>query len=554
MIEDARSLPNDATLRADVCIVGAGVAGMSLALEFIKQPLRVCLLESGALEPTSAAQELALGESIGQPYFQLDDGRPRCLGGSSYNWVLPVADGRIGIQGRPLDPIDFEERSWVPYSGWPFDRDHLAPFYRRAQPICGVRPDLGEEKDGNEDAGQEHLPFAGDTVKSVRYQLFPARDMFLDQHRREIAAAPNVTVFLNATVLEVETTTAGDNVERLLVATDDQKRVRAVAKTYVLALGGIETPRLLLLSRGRHPSGLGNGNDLVGRFFQEHPHMISGTCVTVSPSVTRTTGGYALHTVAAARRGSAYARLTLSEEVMRRESLLNWTVGIERPIFPTSVRVGLMKALSLCRMMGASLVRGELRECRRHARSLGPFLMNDWTPAITRSIAGRMHRLLVEKLMLSRRGTSFSLHHMAEQTPNPSSRVTLSERRDRFGQERVQLNWQLSPRDIDSMVRSQEILDGELRAAGLGRVEIDMKAGEVPKGLHGGWHHMGTTRMHRQARLGVVDENCRVHGVANLYVAGPSTFPTSGCANPALTIVALALRLADHIKNELASL
>ncbi len=138
---------------------------------------------------------------------------------------------------------------------------------------------------------------------------------------------------------------------------------------------------------------------------------------------------------------------------------------------------------------------------------------------------------------------------MTEQVPNPNSRVMLAAERDSFGQNRVYLDWQLSPVDIRSTIRAQEIIDQEIRHAGLGRLHIQMKDDAPPPGLGGGYHHMGTTRMHVDPKKGVVDENCRVHGISNLFVAGPSVFPTGGYANPVLTTVALAIRLADYVKN-----
>jgi choline dehydrogenase-like flavoprotein len=137
---------------------------------------------------------------------------------------------------------------------------------------------------------------------------------------------------------------------------------------------------------------------------------------------------------------------------------------------------------------------------------------------------------------------------MSEQLPNPQSRILLSEQRDRLGMNGVQLDWRLSPMDTESAIRSQEILDQEFKRAGLGRLYTLLDADTPPQRIRGGWHHMGTTRMHVDPRKGIVDENSRIHGISNLFIAGPSVFPTSGYANPSLTIIALAVRLADHIK------
>jgi choline dehydrogenase-like flavoprotein len=146
--------------------------------------------------------------------------------------------------------------------------------------------------------------------------------------------------------------------------------------------------------------------------------------------------------------------------------------------------------------------------------------------------------------------TRFRLNQMTEQIPNPDSRILLVEEKDAFGRNRVCLDWRLSSSDIRSIIRSQEIINEELQKAGLGRLQITMTKKKLPSNLQGGWHHMGTTRMHVNPGKGVVDENCRAHGISNLFIAGPSVFPTCGYANPVLTIVALAIRLADHVKNK----
>jgi choline dehydrogenase-like flavoprotein len=143
----------------------------------------------------------------------------------------------------------------------------------------------------------------------------------------------------------------------------------------------------------------------------------------------------------------------------------------------------------------------------------------------------------------------YVVKNVAEQAPNPDSRVVLSRERDALDCPRVALCWRTSPLDKRTAHRAREIFGEELWRAGAGRLQSSLE-GEGkpwPARLRGARHHMGTTRMHSDPRRGVVDANCRVHGIANLYVAGSSVFPTSGAANPTLTIVALALRLAGHV-------
>jgi choline dehydrogenase-like flavoprotein len=140
-----------------------------------------------------------------------------------------------------------------------------------------------------------------------------------------------------------------------------------------------------------------------------------------------------------------------------------------------------------------------------------------------------------------------------EQAPNRESRVMLGEERDRLGCARVALCWSLTSLDRRTFDRGHEILHEELRRANVGSLETAFGPADDawPPGLRGARHHMGTTRMHVDPRRGVVDPQCRVHGISNLYVAGSSVFPTGGAANPTLTIVALALRLAEHVDGAL---
>ena len=169
---------------------------------------------------------------------------------------------------------------------------------------------------------------------------------------------------------------------------------------------------------------------------------------------------------------------------------------------------------------------------------------DDFSLTVFRNIKKRVLRVLDKSSV-----RLFRLANMSEQAPNPDSRITLGSDRDSLGLRRVRLNWRLSDIDLKSAMRSQELLDQELSRSGLGRLYVELDDETPPHRITGGWHHMGTTRMHNDPKKGVVDENCRLHGVSNLFVAGPSVFPTSGYANPSLTIVALAVRLADHIKS-----
>lgn len=558
MIVDARTVDDGEVLQTDLCVIGAGPAGIALARECIGEDFRVCLLESGGFEPDEALHALSKGESIGLPYDRLDDARYRGFGGASRTWSLDVGGGQPGVRLRALDPIDFEKRDWVPHSGWPFDRAHLEPFYDRAHRFFQVGPVDYEPGRWEDPRTRPRLPLRGDRVKSTIFQFGRAQPL-AEEYRNDINRAANVTAYIYANVTELETDPDGTRVERarvaclpggtfVLMASEGgfqrvrvaplaASRFRVAARVFVLAAGGTENARLLLLSRRDHTAGLGNQHGLVGRFFMEHPHIWSGRFVPAAPASPERTALYRIHPVGGV---PIMAKLTLSDEVRRRERLLGYTVSIHPlpgPPLPDGVH-------SLLRLQRA------LREGRR-PRRLGRHVRNVLTGV--HQIAGVAWRRAARRPR-ARHGSGdavFRLDHMAEQAPTPSSRVTLSDQRDALGLPRVRLEWRLGAMDMRSMVRSQEIVDEELRRARLGRLQIDLDDETPPAGLKGGWHHMGTTRMHVDPRQGVVDEHCRVHGVGNLYVAGSSVFPTAGYANPTLTLCALAIRLADRVKKEM---
>ncbi len=546
MIVDARSIPENTTIETDLCIVGAGTAGITLAREFIGHEPRVCLLESGGLEPDQETQGLYWGENVGQPYFPLDTARARYFGGSSNRWIIAIGDNCVGARMRPLDEIDFEERDWVPYSGWPFSKSHLDPFYESAQSICKIEPFSYEVEDWEDPEKAARLPFTGNRVKTIIFK-FGSRDPFTINYPEEITRADNIFTYLHANVVEIETNETAKTVTRLRVACLHGNSFWLSAKLFILAAGGIETPRLLLLSNKVQSSGLGNQNDLVGRFFIEHLHFWSGVYVPSNPEVFKSTGLYnSIHRVNGV---PIIGKLALTDKVLRREKMVNHCVElIPHIVLSEFFYPFLYPGISSKGVTSFKVLRSAIR---------GGNMPDDFGKHLSNVITGiddvaiTAYRRVRRKLgnpFNKKRIRLFRLAHMSEQVPNPNSRVTLTEERDSLSQNRVRLNWQVSPIDILSAIRAQEIIDEELRRAGLGRLYVQMKDETPPSNLQGGYHHMGTTRMHIDHKKGVVDENCQVHGISNLFIAGPSVFPTGGYANPVLTIVALAVRLADHIK------
>jgi len=543
-IVDARSILENETLETDVCIVGAGVAGITLAREFMGQQFRVCVLESGDLKFSQDSQSLCVGETTGQPYFPLHEARARFLGGSANLWHIDIGENRIGARLRPLDPIDFEERDWVPHSGWPFNKSTLDPFYKRAQAICRVEPSTYDVKDWEDPEEAPQLPFRPGRVETVIFK-FGQRELFTKDFADEIAnRAENILTFLFANVIEIETDELAKTVTRVHVACIEGHRFYVTAKIFILAAGGLETPRLLLLSNRYQTVGLGNQHDLVGRFFMEHLHFWSGLYLPSNQRVYELAGLY--KQIRPVKQVPIIGKLALTREELTLRRLLNQNVQL---VPCTIAKSGMYPSIRSKSTVALQALRSALRTGSVPGEFMAPLAhvirgIDDITINGLRKIRKKLHAKIGRQIGIQ----AFRLAHMAEQIPNPESRVTLTADRDCLGLHRIQLNWQLSPIDILSSVRTQKILDAELRRAGLVRLWIQMRDALPPRNLHGGYHHMGTTRMHVNPRHGVVDEHSRVHGLSNLFIAGPSVFPTGGYANPVLTIVALAVRLADHIK------
>lgn len=535
MVVDARSIPADSRVETDLCIVGGGTAGITLAREFIGAPFRVCLLESGGREPDPETQSLDSGENIGHPYYPLETARSRSLGGSSTLWHVPIGGDRVGARMRPLDPIDFEERHWVPYSGWPFSKQHLDPYYERAQAICRIEPPTYDVQDWEDRERCPRIPLAGDEVQTIVYK-FCCRDLFAREYPEEVTRADNITTCLHANALEIDSNAMADHVARLRVATLQGNEFYVAAKIFVLAIGGIETPRLMLLSRKKQPAGLGNQHDLVGRFFMEHLHFWSGILVVNDPSIFDRTALYNdVHTVSGV---AVIGKLALGDHVLRRERLLNQNVQLMPCLRPDPFKYRKIDAKPVASLK--ALLRGEgFSRCGEHLRSV----ISGWN-----DVAAAGFRKIRTTLTGLPTRPVFIFANMTEQVPNPESRVTLGPDLDAFGQNRVRLNWKMTKQDIRSVVRTQEIVGKAFEQVGWGRLYRELLDDGPPTTTHGGYHHMGTTRMHADPRQGVVDADCRVHGIRNLYIAGPSVFPTGGYANPVLTTLALTLRLADHMK------
>jgi choline dehydrogenase-like flavoprotein len=517
MFVDARTLPDGSLIEVDVCIVGAGAAGITIARELRGGRLRVALLESGWLTPDHVTQSLYSGSAPAQPYFALETARTRCFGGTTNEWTGEC---------RPLDALDFEERTWVPESGWPFDFDHLRPCYERAQAVCQLGPFAYAGTDWQAQ-GVRPLAFNGGRLRATTIHYSPPT-RFGETYREEIDGATNIVAYLGANAIDLETPTPPNHVSAARVACLSGSRFRVSARIFILATGGIENARLLLLANAVQPAGLGNGYDQVGRYFMEHLYLDQAAVMLARKGVIG--DFYTQGHWADGRRVRGI--LGLSPEVQQREQLTNYCAVLdEDSLWPRRASVRSLLAVIRKGQVAARAWTHLQATFARIGRAAAQLKGGHRDPSV--------RRYVVKNAM--------------EQAPNPESRIVLSVDKDRLGCPRVALHWRLTALDKRTAHRAHEILGEEVARVGIGsfRSALGLPNDPWPATLRGARHHMGTTRMHPSPRRGVVDANCQVHGIANLYVAGSSVFPTSGSANPTLTIVALALRLAEHVKHRL---
>ena len=526
---DARTVEAGAEIQADLCIVGGGAVGITLARELVGAPFRVVLLESGGVRFDQRPQRLYVGDNVGLPNYATAHSRFRAFGGSTTRWPG---------QCRPFDPIDFETRDWVPHSGWPFDRAHLEPWYRRAGAVCRLSGDHFEPATWLD--GAPTLPLGGDELDPVVFQFGHPTD-FGRIYRGELEAAANVETLLDANAVEIVPDGNCREVHAVAVQTFSGRRFQVRARAVVLACGGIENARLLLASNRRAPAGLGNEHDLVGRFFMDHPYLTTGYLAAADPA-----HAHGLHVIETFKRVGweqrAHLGYALAESVLRRERLNGCTAYFIRRLHSETAPEHFSpggKSLAHLREVLTDKVPDQ--QIGRHLRNVA-LGYRDVGITLSRRAAD-----------LVRPKRCLALRIIPEATPCPDSRVTLSDERDELGIPRVRVDWRLNPDDRRGLDRLRAALAAAVRQRGLGTLVDDPSEDETgwPTSMMGGKHHIGTTRMHVDPKQGVVDPDCRVHGLANLYVAGSSVFPTSGYANPTLTIVALALRLADHLKARL---
>lgn len=509
-------------ISSDICIVGAGAAGITIARALVNENIRICLLESGGLEPDQNTQSLYKGEITGVPYFPLDVARLRYFGGTTGHW---------GGACWPFEEHEFQQREWIPYSGWPFSRKELEPYYVKAQAACEVGPFNYDADYWSEQGDQPQLPLVNSRLVTRIYQNSAPPTRFGTRYREAIEKADNISVLLFANLTKIDRDNLNQTIRKVTATTLEGKSLSVTARFFVIAAGGLENPRLLLLND------IGNQNDLVGRFFMDHIGIPKATLLMPKHVDTL------FYNRTSINGTDIRAGLSLRPDVLEKERILNTWVGFKLESTPESRLADSWDTIKW------SLRKAEI-----------PDNFSQHVKTMLKSMR-QMYGDMLDSNDDADELITIPIGQQSEQSPNPLSRVTLGDQLDVLGQRKIRLDWRLTELDYHSIRRTQEITAAEIGKSNLGRMKIltpeETNVWDDPKHIsesaypRGAFHHMGTTRMHNDPKFGVVDKNCRVHGTRNLYVAGSSVFPTCGYVNPTLTIVAMAFRLADHLRTPL---
>ncbi|WP_154224226.1 GMC oxidoreductase [Marinicella rhabdoformis] len=469
-------------IESDVCIIGAGAAGITMALKLEALGIKTTLLEGGGLTyPKPGTHDLYDAE-IGNKFYPVQASRLRYLGGSTNHW---------GGWSRKLDHFDFMDKPYFDGAGWPIDRNEVNKYYSEAANICEI-PNLDAAHNGYyKKQLTDGVINWKNTDFTNKFFVFSPPTRFGSKYLEDLKSAKHVNTILHANatnLLFLNNRVTGVKAQSL-----NGNSLTVKAKLTVCAMGGLENPRFLLNQKNEtFKNGVGNHSDNLGRYFMDHPGF--QPIDLLLPTELK----YKLHQFESQK---VMPVLSMSKEALLNHKLNNFCVLLNRT-------------------KDSEFLPGEYGK-------------NPWfqTP-------GKMG--------------NYRSQFIFEPSPCKESRVTLTNEKDQLGMLKLKLDWQFNKRDFDSVERIIGLLTTALGSRHLGRVNWHKQFNsETIAAIGGGMHHAGTTIMANNSDDGVVDQNCKVHQCEGLYVTGNSVFSNVGFSNPTLTIVALSLRLCEHIQKEL---
>jgi choline dehydrogenase-like flavoprotein len=555
MLLNAAAIPSTSPLETEVAVVGAGPAGIVLALELAEAGHRVLLIESG--EESRDGDTQRLGETSGDDplHVSMSLSTSRQIGGASNLW---------GGRCVPFDPIDFEPREIVGDARWPISYEEIAPYFQRACDWCICGEAVFDAHEVPSLATRALIPgFADGRVRASALERWSLPTNFAREYRSKLAHSPRITLVTNLTCTEVVCDLDGSSVDHLRARSLEGKAVTIVASRYILACGGLEATRLLFASNRHHPAGIGNHSGHLGRWYMAHVESRVARVHFTTPPRETIYGHERDHAGVYVRR-----RLTFSPDFLADRRLPNVAMWLVNPAISDPAHgsgVLSFAYLMLASPAGRFFVAEGIRQA--HIKSDRPIsvrahllnVVRDLGPAALFALTFGYRRFLkrgrkVPGFFVPSAANIYPLLYHGEHLPHWESCVEPTEERDDLGMPRLQTHLWFDDEDVRSVIAAHRHLDDFLREHRLGHVEFLHEDSEaaVREQLFGGYHQAGTTRMSARPEDGVVDRDLAVHGFGNLFVASSSTFVTSSQANSTFTLIAFALRLADHLHRDLA--
>jgi choline dehydrogenase-like flavoprotein len=513
MYSDARELENGSKIFGDLCVIGSGPAGLSIALDWNGRKEKVILLEGGGFDYDIQQQRLFSSKSIGQDYYSIEASRIHAFGGTTFLW---------GGFCSPLDEIDFEERSWVPNSGWPISLNDLRPYFEKVADIFDLESDNFDPSYYlNIHEGKEPLFAENFNVNDKIWQFSPPTRLGT-KYKDTLLKSSNIELITYSRVTEIHVGESTNSIEKVVVRNLAGKEHEIFAKNFVLAAGAIQNARLILASDVKLRSLMGDSFENVGKYFMEHIEINSGELWLKGD-----------HQYSFYKRKwketKNRAEICITKEAQRNFEILNGTVSMN-PLTEGKTHENFEEHLNKRDASGNPRNRrGIFEKIENRINKMGLFKSESYKNA-------------------------FNLYVRMEQAPSVDSYLKLDTEKDELGLEKIVLNWRLGDLEKHSILKVMEIIGTQAGIEDIGRMKLedyltDLVSSSDMSKMIPGCHHMGTTRMSKNPERGVVDKNCLVFGLSNLYMAGASCFPTAGAANPTFSLSALSLRLSDHLKN-----
>ena len=533
-------LPTDAPA-ADITVIGSGPAGLAVALACADAGRSVLVLESGQRGDDRGVAALSDAEIVDPDRHMLMAlAVRRGLGGTSSWW---------GGRAVPLDEVDFSPRFTAQGASWPIAYGDMVLEHAAAAEFFGLGSAQFEAP-----SGDFVLP---DGVRTTDLEAWCPEINVARLHKRRLEAVGGPCILVGATVVGLEFSDTGC-VVGLEIATPDGRR-KLATKAVVIACGGLETTRLLLVAQRAHPHLFGGPNGPLGRYYMGH---ISGKIASLA--LTRSSDAEYFDFSREPGRAFVRRRVTFEKQTLIDHGIQNVSFWFDNPPFYDAThRSGILSLVYLA-LLFPPVGRRILSEAVRISHTGPPprrYLAHAWNifgaPLETASTALRiLHERYSPQsrkpgFIIRNSAARYALHYHGEQRPNAESRVTLANSVDALGMPRLKIDLRYAKEDVASIIAAHDHLANALAESGKGRLDFwdapGDRARRVEDQARDGFHQIGTTRMSAKPEEGVTDGDCRVHGLDNLYVASSSVFPTSGQANPTFATVALALRLAQHL-------